>query len=345
MKRILWLDDQFDIEGTIIHTLYDQLYVQFQASQKKDIQEIISEYKIVKVGTYDEYEYKMNESIYDIVILDIDGKKDENKQYNTVGFTLAANYARLKKTSIIIYSGQVDYCKNEIESTQKLAESENIICKVVKKGNTIIALYQAIMDIFDNDIWTKFPHIRELLEREELSQDGEWLKQILQSYIKQNFSSKIAYEFRGILEKIIKLLRADFEESLKKYYIRNLNWVNGRKKDDKIEAINKVRLSDNKFIEQILTCSHCKPQKDNLFHDNHLVIPSKVMPREVKFALNYIWELSNIYHHCNEMTPDFNEIMANNNEKVYRMTYDAFLLVLEWYYQYEKKKLCKYIKI
>lgn len=345
MRKILWLDDQFGIDPELDNEV-NELYEELALATNLTDEEVVKEYNIVTVSNYPEFKQMMKESIFDAVILDIDGMGEADREERSLdGFYNSREDAITKKTSIVIYSGQVEESEREIKGFLSSIKNKNIECKVVRKIEGVEKLCEALMDIFDNDIWTKFPHIRELLEREELSQDGEWLKHILQSYIKQNFSSKIAYEFRGILEKIIKLLRADFEESLKKYYIRNLNRENGRKKDDKIEAINKVGLSDNIFIEQILKCSHCKPLKDNLFHDNHLVIPSKVMPREVKFALNYIWELSNIYHHCNEMTPDFNEIMANNNEKVYRMTYDAFLLVLEWYYQYEKKKLCKYIKI
>ena len=345
MRKILWLDDQFGVNPDY-DKLVNNLYDKFALTADLSDEEVMKEYNIVTVSNYPEFKQMMKESIFDVVILDIDGIGEADREERSItGFILSQNDATVKKTSIVVYSGQIEESQRLIDGFIVSAKNNGIEYKIVKKREGIGKLCEALMDIFDNDIWTKFPHIRELLEREELSQDGEWLKHILQSYIKQNFSSKIAYEFRGILEKIIKLLRADFEESLKKYYIRYLNWENVRKKDDKIEAINKVGLSDNKFMEQILTCSHCKPEKDNLFHDNHLVIPSKVMPREVKFALNYIWELSNIYHHCNELTPDFNEIMTNNNEKVYRMTYDAFLLVLEWYYQYDKKKLCKYIKI
>ncbi len=339
MRKILWLDDQFGVNpdyDKLVNKLYDKFALMADLSDE----EVMKEYNIVTVSNYPEFKQIMKESIFDSVILDIDGMGEADREERSItGFILSQNDATAKKTSIVVYSGQVEESQRLIDGFIVSAKNNWIEYKIVKKREGIGKLCEALMDIFDNDIWTKFPQIRKLIELEELSKWADTLKEILQSYVKCEYSSDIAKKFRDVLVEIVKKLKYDFRESFEKYLNRN----------------GKVNYSgtDNNLIKWTLEACCCQSYtNDKELRDEHLIIPSAVMPREVKFALKYIWELSNIYHHVSSddhCTIDFKNIMLDSSkddlERVNRMSYDSFLLILEWYYQYRKKDLCQYIKM
>lgn len=338
MRKILWLDDQFGINSDFdneVNALYEELALATNLTSE----EIMNEYNIVTVAKYPEFELMMNEFIFDAVILDIFGMgKADREVRSTNGFHHSQLLATRKKTSIVVYSGQVEESQDFIESFKDAATSDGIEYKIVKKREGIDKLCEALMDIFDNDIWTKFPHIRKLIELKELSKWTDTLKEILQSYVKREYSSDIAKNFRGVLEEILKKLKLDFKKSFEIYLNRNSRVI--------------YTGTENNLIKWTLEACWCQSNtNDKELRDEHLIIPSAVMPREVKFALKYIWELSNIYHHVSSddhCTIDFKNIMLDSSkddlEKVNRMSYDSFLLILEWYYQYRKQNLCQFIK-
>ena len=326
MRNILWLDDQFGIDPNLdkeVNGLYEELAL---ATNLTD-EEVMKEYNIVTVTNYPEFKLMMKEAIFDAVILDIDGMGEADREERSLdGFYNSRQDAITKKTSIVIYSGQVEESEREIKGFLSSIKNKNIECKVVRKIEGVEKLCEALMDIFDNDIWTKFPQIRKLIELEELSKWIDTLKEILQSYVKCEYSSDIAKKFRDVLVEIVKKLKYDFRESFEKYLNRN----------------GKVNYSgtDNNLIKWTLEACCCQSYtNDKELRDEHLIIPSTVMPREVKFALKYIWELSNIYHHVSSddhCTIDFKNIMLDSSkddlERVNRMSYDSFILILEWYY-------------
>jgi hypothetical protein len=340
MRKILWLDDQFGVNPNY-DKLVNKLYDKFALIADLSDEEVMKEYNIVTVSNYPEFKQIMEESIFDVVILDIDGMGEADREERSItGFILSQNDATAKKTSIVVYSGQVEESQRLIDGFIVSAKNNGIEYKIVKKREGVGKLCEALKDIFDNDIWTKFPHIRKLIELEELSKLTDTLKEILQSYVKCEYSSDITYKIRKVLEEIFKKLKYDFEDSFKKF-------------DKRFN--NEPKLSNNELVRCIIESRHCSPPNKNEnqeLRDEHLIIPSAVMPREVKFALKYIWELSNIYHHPSgddQCTINFKDIMLGSSkdilERIDRMSYDSFILFLEWYFQYNEKKLCRYIKM
>lgn len=339
MKKILWLDDQFGVNPDFdkeVEELYEEFALEYNISDEN----VKNEYVITTVSNYPEFKYMVEESIFDVVILDIDGMgKADREERSKTGFVLGRNDAMDKKISIVIYSGQVEESQKDIEAFKELAGSKNVQCEVVEKIRGVEGLCEALKDIFENDIWTKFPHIRKLIESDELSKWEKTIKKILQSYVKREYSSNVAKEFRSVMVEIIKKMKCDFEDSFRKHAPK---FYNEGKDNDLVKCIIEARYNNE------------KPDKnDKELRDKHLVIPSAVMPREVKFALKYIWELCNIYHHVSsddDCTNDFKNIMLEDTRKdnleiATRISYESFLLFLEWYYYYNEKKLCKYMKI
>ena len=341
MRKILWLDDQFGVNPNY-DKLVNKLYDKFALIADLSDEEVMKEYNIVTVSNYPEFKQIMEESIFDVVILDIDGMGEADREERSItGFILSQNDATTKKTSIVVYSGQVEESQRLLDGFIVSAKNNGIECKIVKKREGVGKLCEALKDIFDNDIWTKFPHIRELIESEELFDWKITIKTILTSYAKGEYNTQLAHNFRFVLNPVLEKLNNDFGESFNKYF-KSKNTSNDTSDDSLIK--------NNGLVKHILQCYHRKPSNDPQLHDPHLVIPSAVMPREVKFALKYIWELCNVYHHIgsdNVCSEDFEKIMLMSGkddlERVNRMSYDSFILILEWYYQYRKQNLCQFI--
>lgn len=328
MYNILWLDDEFVINGKL-HDL------------KKSLEELIlynnSDEVVIDVcASYELYAQFIDSKTPNVVILDVECyDKEDDIQMNICpsqsGFFKAKQLADSRKIPVIVFTG-TRVCNDHTDFSYAIQSC----AYAFEKFKGILPLYEALFEGYDGkkavlvgNRYPDYPFFDTLLDHRILPMEGVIPNQLTSTAI------------QGILneyELLSKVTERDFKE------VQNNNIANIRTiveyifdnclKKDFANAIpygnppqGAFRFANfNNFTRGLWS------QHKNLGND--------VIPDEVKLALAYVWDDScSFLHPIKEIytPPIFKHVIESLQVK--RMVFDSFIIVMKWFTIYKMNNI------
>lgn len=363
MATILWLDDSFrrPLNGS---------EAKKRLTRWKDkLADEIGENILIANDNYNQFSHEIHErrNLGVIAILNTTAfmrpfEEPQEKEPSLKAFIAARNICVEFKVPFIIFSddkqedGENILFSTECETFKCDDHSVNVLSprKRISKDeeNCFDTLEDTLKTELEHLPWQGYEFMESLITDGFIAVDGKQREQLVgliqsykigmapSEYNSDNFHGINKFDtayigiMRIILERMFDILREKFADKLYMYKEKNF-------KD----------LKNNDIKDYI--CKIC-PKKEGQFDYDNPCIPFNYCPKQIKFALDFLWESVNtLLHKDNSSNEDKQQkkgqnspseecspkdIIKNVSEYYARMIYDAFFLIIRWFSIFMEKE-------
>lgn len=320
--KILWLDDDFEIVSSEINFDENLNRKTFQEDVEK-----ANDYglKIVGVSNFESFLSEVkNLHSYQAVIFDLKGMKKNNETSDMVMPEAVEILSKYHELPIFVYSANVNSEKFEIT-----------LNKIVKEGRTfskalgVKPLYNKILEVLDGNLHYYKGHeecLHLFNEKFLNAANKDKMDELLKMYAAQEKYYSPYNNMRHILEDTLNTL---VDVGLIDETLRNRGF------DPKMkyltEKVNYQRDANGNIVT--------KEGKQQLDFENP-VVSFEICPREIKYVLHYLGDMTNRYSHFLEAEPEYlrqGESVLEYNILIQNSVYSAFFVAMKWFYSYMNK--------
>lgn len=320
--KLLWLDDDFAEADAFQTKTENENRLIFQ----EDV-EAASDwgFDVMGVKNLEEFKKEMaNIGTYQAVVFDLRGMMAEESPDEYVAHDAIDILERTHKLPMYIYSGNTNMPQHEGMLRKFIKEG-----RVFNKSNGVDALYDKIEADLDDSLnfYEDHRECLQLFQRGFLDdmENRLVMDEIMRRHKEKDSTYSPYNAMRHILEDmLIKLSsKSDF--------------IGLRR----IEGNLKELLPFNRAVNYISRGYPLKPgatkeDKDSRDYNNPY-IPFSVMRQDVKYVLSFLEDMTNSFSHYLDKNEGFlakDESVRLYNGLMQSATYDAFFIVMRWYYNY-----------
>lgn len=324
--KVLWLDDDFEPISSETNIDENRTRKGFQ-----DDVEMAADYgiEVVGVSNYEDFcnEVKNLQS-FQAVIFDLKGMEKGGEISDNVMPDAMDILKRNRDLPVFVYSANNQSEKFEI--TLRNIEKEG---RSFFKGFGVEPLYEKILEVLDENLHYYNGHKECLLlfSKSYLNTTNrDKMDELLKMYEAKEKTYAPYNNMRHILEDMLKTL---VDIGLIDYALREQGF------DPKMkyltEKVNPLRDGNGNAITK-----DGKPQWDF----NNPVVPYSICPREIKYVLHYLGDMTNWYSHFLATEPDYlkqGESVLEYNIMIQQSVYYGFFVAMKWFYSYMEKNYSK----
>ena len=324
--KILWLDDDFEPVSSEINIDENLTRKSFQ-----DDVELASDYgiQVVGVSNYERFlDEVKNLHSYQAVVFDLKGMEINNEISDMVMPEAVETIMKNRELPIFVYSANDQSEKFEITLHKIKKEG-----RCFNKGLSPEPLYEKILEVLDDNYHYYEGHMDCLhlfTENYLNAANKDKMDELLKMYAAQEKSYAPYNNMRHILEDMLKTL-VDvglIDEALcKQGFDPKMKFLT--------EKVNYQRDCNGNIVTK-----DGKPQLD---FDNP-VVSFEICPREIKYVLHYLGDMTNRYSHFLETEPEYlkqGESVLEYNILIQQSVFSAFFVAMKWFYSYMEKNYSK----
>lgn len=322
--KILWLDDDF--EPISSETNIDENLT--RKSFQEDV-ELASDYgiSVVGVSSYERFLVEVkNLHSFQAVVFDLKGMEKNGEVSDMVMPEAVETLIKNRDLPIFVYSANDQSEKFEITLHKIKKEG-----RCFNKGLGVAPLYEKILDVLEENLHYYKGHeecLHLFIENFLNAANKDKMDELLKMYEAQEKSYAPYNNMRHILEDMLKTLVDDgLIKEQKQGFDPRMKYLT--------EKVNYQMDSNGNVVK--------KEDKPQLDFDNP-VVPFEICPREIKYVLHFLGDMTNRYSHFLETEPEYlkqGASRAEYNILIQQSVYSAFFVAMKWFYSYMNKHITR----